>query len=250
LQIEMGENYPATGSLWVRSFIGKTKPMTEETKDQSSGQTGLGGTPFTFGVSGHRDPVTADLPELRKQLRRIFDHFQAIYPAASFRLLSPLAEGADRVAAEVALASGIQLFVPMPMAQVEYERDFTSPESLQEFRRLLSAAQSDWEVRDGASSQTSVDENGNRAQKYAAVGDYIARTSHVLIFLWDGRHNQKVGGTSWVKERREHWVRTGAAPDAFGYVGTIHLLTPRQATERGTEPRPRVEIVGGWPPAG
>lgn len=155
------------------------------------------------------------------------------------------------MAAEVALASDVQLWVPMPMAQPEYERDFTTPESLEEFRRLLGVAQSDWEMTDSPSNQASLGESDKRAQKYAAVGDYIARTSHVLILLWDGHHNQKVGGTSWVKERREDWMRTGAAaggaPDVFGYVGTIHILTPR-ITENGTQPAPRVEIVGGLPP--
>jgi hypothetical protein len=220
--------------------------MTEETKDQSSGEPGSGLTPFTFGVSGHRDLVATDLPELRKQLQRIFDHFRAAYPDASFRLLSPLAEGADRVAAEVALACDVQLRVPMPMARAEYERDFTRPESLEEFRRLLSLADAQWEIN--ASGPNKPVDAVNRAQKYAAVGDYIARKSHVLILLWDGQHNQKVGGTSWVKTRREEWMREGMAPDVYGYVATVHVVTPRETTVAVTGQGQRVEIAGDFPP--
>lgn len=215
--------------------------MMEETKDQASART-----PFTFGVSGHRDLVPQDLPELRKQLRRIFDHFRAAYPNAFFRLLSPLAEGADRVAAEVALECGVQLWVPMPMAQSEYERDFTTSGSLEEFRRLLGMAHAQWEVEDSGPGETPAGD-GNRAHKYAAVGDYIARKSHVLILLWDGRHNQKVGGTSWVKTRREEWMRAGEAPEIFGYVATVHVVTPRETTAAGTQPRSRVEIAEDLP---
>ena len=228
--------------------------MSDQSKEPASGRPDVAGAPFIFGVSGHRDLVSTDLPELRKQLRLIFDHYRSAYPGASFRLLSPLAEGADRVAAEVALTSDVQVWVPLPMAQPEYERDFTTAESLADFRRLLDAAHSRWEMSDGSQNPASLTDGAVRAQRYAAVGDYIAQKSHVLILLWDGRHNQKVGGTSWVMKRREHWIRTaaaeGGAPDVFGYVGTIHVVTPREATEGGTQPRRRVEIVGGLPPVG
>jgi hypothetical protein len=40
------------------------------------------------------------------------------------RLISALAEGGDQLVAEEALALGIELMVPLPMAQAEYERDF------------------------------------------------------------------------------------------------------------------------------
>ncbi len=207
--------------------------------------------PFVFGVSGHRDLVRTDLPELRKQLQIVFDHFRSAYPNASFELLSPLAEGADRVAAEVAVASGIKLGVPMPMVQADYERDFTTAESLGEFRRLLATAHSQWEVIDDQSNRSLLSDSNRRTQKYAVVGDFIARTSQVLILLWDGRDNQKVGGTAWVKKRREHWLRVaeekGTPPDVFGYVGTIHIVTPRETTEGTAQPRPGIEIVGELP---
>ena len=223
--------------------------MTEQTKDRAARRADVAGTPFIFGVSGHRDLVATDLPELRKHLQLIFDHYRSAYPDATFRLLSPLAEGADRVAAEEALNAGVELEVPIPMALSEYERDFTTPESLDEFRRLLGAARSQWQVDDRSSEAGSVADGAVRAKKYAAVGDYIAQKSNVLILLWDGRDNQKVGGTSWVKRRRDHWIRTatgeGVTPDGFGYVATLHIVTPRAATERRKEPRPRIEIVGG-----
>src|SRR3954451_21244569 len=112
------------------------------------GKTGADERPtLIFGVSGHRDLVASDLPELRRQLDRVFASFCAAYPGYRFELLSPLAEGADRLAAEVALARGITLRVPMPMLQTEYERDFPDRESLEEFRRLLKAAQASWVVQ-------------------------------------------------------------------------------------------------------
>src|SRR2546423_5982605 len=110
--------------------------MTEQEKNAEF-DSRLAKSPFVFGVSGHRDAFAEDFPELQKQIRTVLDRFRLAYPNAAFELLSPLAEGADRLAAEAALRDGIRLVVPMPMAQTEYERDFTTPESLREFRQLL-----------------------------------------------------------------------------------------------------------------
>ena len=215
---------------------GKDEPMSDEEKQAESEST------FTFGVSGHRDPLEDDSPELQKQISTVFERFRFAYPRASLELLSPLAEGADRLAAEVALRSGLRLVVPMPMPQADYERDFTTTESLREFRRLLAAAASAFEV-DSA-------ETGNRASKYAAVGDYIARQSNVLILLWDGDDNSKIGGTAWVRKRRKYWIdfsKTGAnVPNGFGYAGTIQIVTPRRAS---TGRRRKVETIGDLPSA-
>lgn len=195
---------------------------------------------FTFGVSGHRDTVEGDSPELQRQIATVFDRFRLAYPKASFELLTPLADGADRIAAEVALRMGLRIVVPLPMTQAEYERDFTSTKSLSDFRRLLATAASVFEVD---SDKASV-----RADKYAAVGDYIARQSNVLILLWDGKDNSKIGGTAWVKKRRDYWINlaqtTGTPPAPFGYLGTIQVVTPRRT---GNDQRPKIEIVGDLP---
>jgi hypothetical protein len=110
--------------------------------------------PLIFGVSGHRDLRVADVPQLREQLFRVFARFRVAYPHTPFQLLTPLAEGADRLAAEVALESKISLFVPLPMERKEYERDFTTAESLAEFRALLAVAESHWEIPNSRKAYT------------------------------------------------------------------------------------------------
>lgn len=194
-----------------------------------------------FGVSGHRDLFPSDVAKLSEQLQHIFSRFHAAYPDTPLKLLTPLAEGADRLAARVALSSKIELLVPMPMKQQEYERDFAAAESLAEFRQLLAMASSHWEI------PTVLDCAGEyRTKQYAAVGDFIACRSHVLILLWDGEDNRKVGGTAWVKRRREYWVKLAADRDInpFRYGPVIHVVTPRVSSDR---PRPRVKTRGRLP---
>jgi hypothetical protein len=178
---------------------------------------------FVFGVSGHRDLVPADLPELRQQLREIFRRSISSQPKATFQLLTPLAEGADRIAAEEALSLGIKLVVPMPMMQAEYERDFTSANSLGAFRQLLQSADVQFVMNDAPSTW----EGDERTQRYAAVGDYIARNSNLLILLWDGKENQKIGGTAWVRMRREHWAHIAKESGDASALETIHVPTRR-----------------------
>lgn len=200
---------------------------------------------LVFGVSGHRDLLTTDVPQLRKQIAEIFARFRDAYPHTPFRLLTPLAEGADRLAAEVALASKISLLVPLPMKQREYERDFTTAKSLAEFRALLALAKSHLEVPLAAGPRVA-----RRTQQYAEVGDFIARSSHVLILLWDGSDNRKVGGTAWVRKRRAYWVK--AASDSFrdsiplAYGPTLQVVTPRAS---GRLPRPKPATIGELPPS-
>src|SRR6478735_6297643 len=134
----MSTNYGRNGR---KTKSQKSKDPQRHRPDRKSGQFR-----FIFGVSGHRDTLGEDSAELRKQIGTVFDRFRLAYPNASFELLSPLAEGADRIAAEVALRAGIRLVVPLPMPQSEYERDFTTAGSLAEFHRLLAAAASVFEV--------------------------------------------------------------------------------------------------------
>lgn len=215
--------------------------MKRRRRSPSPGSS-FGRIPLVFGVSGHRDLLPSDLPKLSEHLQHIFAGFRTAYPDTPFKLLTPLAEGADRLAAKVALSSKIGLLVPLPMKQLEYERDFATAESLAEFRRLLAMADSYWEpiVFDPAGQ--------HRTRQYAEVGDFIARRSHVLILLWDGRDNKKVGGTAWVKRRREHWIKVATNPrqggNAFSYAPVIHVVTPRAFSDL---PRPCLEIRGDLP---
>lgn len=201
--------------------------------------------PLVFGVSGHRDLVIADVPRLRKHLSKVFAAFRAAYQHTPFRLLSPLAEGADRLTAEVALTSEIGLLVPLPMKQKEYERDFPTAKSLAEFRGLLALAESHWEMPIVADSDIE-----GRTRQYAEVGDFIARHSHVLILLWDGSDNRKIGGTAWVKKRREHWIKAASSPSRgivpLAYGPTIQVVTPRAS---GRLPRARPATIGDLPPS-
>src|SRR5260370_38471905 len=106
------------------------------------------------------------------------------YPATPFCLLSPLAEGAARLVAEVALLPeiGVRLIAPLPMRKAMYEVDFGDPNSRAEFNRLLEQADRWFEIPLVAAATAVSHPGPERDQQYEAVGEYIARYSQMLIW--------------------------------------------------------------------
>jgi hypothetical protein len=87
------------------------------------------------GVTGHRpnkfapDAVTRVRPQLVSVLKRLcaaLDTVHRVHPDAYdaappvLRVISPLAEGADRLVADEALALGAELVAPLPFARDFY----------------------------------------------------------------------------------------------------------------------------------
>jgi len=114
---------------------------------------------------------------------------------ASFHFLSPLAEGADRLAARIAHARGYALSVPMPFHRAEYEWDFKTGESLDEFRMMLGWAGANTLELDGGRNDTARDRY-DEGRSYEAVGRFVVRNCDLLIAVWSGRPGRGRGGTA------------------------------------------------------
>ena len=84
-----------------------------------------GPLPVVIGVTGHRDLRPEDSDRLEQSVGRIFSEVQRQCPNCMLVLLSPLAEGADRLVARVALRQGVRLICPLPLPVPLYSDDFT-----------------------------------------------------------------------------------------------------------------------------
>jgi hypothetical protein len=152
---------------------------------------------LTIGVTGHRDLRSDEIPALQKAVREFFLQLRNDYPGLELQLITPLAEGSDCLVTDVALELGIELIVPLPMPQAEYEKDFSSPAEIEKFRRSLAKARVIHlrtlpEV--GERPVTAED----RARQYAQLGIFISNHSQVLLALWDGKPSDAAGGTASV----------------------------------------------------
>jgi hypothetical protein len=156
--------------------------------------------PLVIGVTGHRDLCASELPGIRERVRGLFQDLMARYPTRKLLLLTPLAEGADRLVAEEALALEIQLRVVLPMPRELYYADFSSEQSVTEFNALYRRA-ADVLTLPIARHNTleSIGVPGAaRDLQYAQAGVFLSAHCHILLALWDGKTSGKLGGTAQV----------------------------------------------------
>ena len=156
--------------------------------------------PLVIAVTGHRDLVPAEVPGIRERVRELLKDLRTRYPERRLRVMSPLAEGADRLVAEEALAFGVELIVPLPMPRDVYIRDFQTEESVREFDRLCEAANEILHLPLARRNtlEAIADYGPARDLQYAQVGIFLCAHCHILLAIWDGKLTGDLGGTGQV----------------------------------------------------
>ena len=103
--------------------------------------------------------------------------------------ISPLADGVDQIAAEVALELGFSLQVVLPFARAEYRKDFVRNGAAERFDALIARVDTVLELP-GARDQES--------EAYMMAGRATVAHCDVLIAVWDGLAARGRGGTAEV----------------------------------------------------
>lgn len=199
---------------------------------------------FRVGITGARALDGAVLPALRERLRDVLGivrdkvHGLAVQTEIAglyapgpplLRMLSPLADGADRLAALAALELGYQLEAPLPFPAAEYARDF--PDTAGEFRDLLARAAPCVLALDGARGAL-------ETRSYEAVGRLVVRNCDLLIAIWDGGAGRGRGGTAEiVKYAARHglpvwWLALDEAAEP-GWIRSPAAVRRPAASPRG-----------------
>lgn len=171
--------------------------------------------PCVVGITGHRDLVPEQIPEIKSLVRDIIVSQLEQYPNTPVVVMSPLAEGADTVVAQVALdlrempeyQDRVALYAPLPLELDLYRQDFQG-QALDELNRLIDCSDEcftiephlDWSGADASKLSLDVDPNYSteRNVQYSQIGTFVARHSNILVALWDGTDNFKVGGTAQI----------------------------------------------------
>jgi hypothetical protein len=167
-----------------------------------------------IGVTAHRDLSHVDSTSIERQVRDFFSSLRKNYPDLPLVVLNPLAPGGDMLVARVAVDMGIPLEVPLPMPLEAYEKDYSSPQLLQEFRELCSAGTVFELPLVAEYTLDDIQEHGKpRNLQYAHMGTYIAGHSHILLALWDGEKSEAVGGTASLVHFQLTGFMTGIAEE-------------------------------------
>jgi hypothetical protein len=170
--------------------------------------------PLVVAVTGHRDLVPAEIPHIRARVRDCLVKLRDDSPGRIVVVMTALAEGADRLVAEEALALDMPLSVVLPMSRELYEQDFASRQSLEQFARLCDAAMDLFELplTQGNTVGLISGFGAGRARQYAQLGVFLCAHCHVLLALWDGKESDQLGGTSQVVRFHHHDVMPGYTP--------------------------------------
>jgi len=179
--------------------------------------------PLVIGISGHRDIPEKSISHIESKVIEIFDNLIQKYPHTPLVLLSPLADGADRIVAKVVLdkyKDKISISVPLPMDINAYQDTFgkgntlLNPEkSRAEFDELFTKinAQTDIYIpktipmlfdTNAYNAMTKDEQRNIRHRQYSIVGEYIALHSHILLAIYNENSTLEDGGTAEVVQKK------------------------------------------------
>ena len=162
--------------------------------------------PFVLavGVTGHRVEVLppGGIPMLRERIRdalvqleqsarALLESERAWFTASEPRLrfVSPIADGADQIAAEVALELGWEFEAILPFERTEYRSSLANDAAREGFDALLGRAASVLELPG---------DPANSLDAYVMTGRATVAHCDVLVAVWDGLPPRGRGGTGEV----------------------------------------------------
>jgi hypothetical protein len=177
-----------------------------ESSPADRASTGPPSVPFVLsvGVTGHRADMLAerDLAALRERIRSTLELIaeagadllekerDCFAPGpAELRFVSPIADGADQIAAEVALELGWQLQVILPFERSAYRASLANDEARERFDMLLGRSNCLLELPG---------DPGDGLDAYVMTGRATVAHCDMLIAIWDGRPPRGRGGTGEV----------------------------------------------------
>jgi hypothetical protein len=183
------------------------------------------------GVTGHVDVAHPD--QARVAVKTALVQILGLFPtdgeaAVGLEVLSSLAEGADRIVVEEALAllgaDRVAVHAVLPLSAEDYLLDFVTDSSRRRFAELL----------DQAATVTRPRGTGSREEAYERAGRWVARSCDVLIALWDGYASRGRGGTA---EIVRHARQLGVA---VVVIPTVRASAPTRAA-RTADDEPRLQ---------
>lgn len=159
---------------------------------------------LNVGITGHRAsilpaalisklaPVADDVfRNLREASERLHLSEKELFDRSppTLRLHTPLASGADQLAATSARTAGYSIRALLPFAAEDYRNDFARGSECEDFNRQLNEADEIFALPG---------ERANEEGAYVLVGKAVVAASDILIAIWDGGEGNGPGGTAHV----------------------------------------------------
>ena len=142
-----------------------------------------------IGISGKRD-FLSDL-NVRKEIKNNISNILKREKTKTFIAYSAMAKGADTIFVEVVDREFNQeIKIILPFDSTEYEKDFTSPDELEEYKSWISKVG----VFNVITKDIPITQD-QRNQAYLSVGKFIVDSCDYMIIIWDELKPRGEGGT-------------------------------------------------------
>jgi len=224
--------------------------------------------PLIIGVTGHRDIAEEDKEKLEEKISDIFEYILYKYKNTPIILLTPLADGADRIVAKVALnekfRDKITISVPLPFDEQTYQTTFgvtvkkegkyleelvviTQEGSINEYDSFIDRIDNQINTfvptkipmlfdKDEYDKLDEEEKKAVRYKQYSLVGEYVAIHSHILIALQNPCSEGKNGGTAEIVNKKlsgeYEYINTTRENVNIPERGIVYrILTPRKKDE-------------------
>ncbi len=201
---------------------------------------------LTVGITGHRlggladgrvgpigDEIALALGRIEGEAAALFERERQLFADGPplLTLVSPLADGADQMAAAAGLARGWRLQAILPFARAAYIGDFDGHEAQARFIALIEQADCVLELPG---------DPDDGAEAYMAAGRATIAHCDLLIAIWDGQPPRGRGGTAEVVHLAVaqgtpviHIPADGESPIGLLWSGFDPNVVTRSGLDRG-----------------
>jgi hypothetical protein len=153
-------------------------------------------SPLVIGVSGHRDPHPAALPQLSRQVDEFLADLKRRLPDTELRIMTGMAQGADLLVARAAAKAGCKVDAVLPMPLERYIEDFDAHSGAALRELLADPAVTFTVLPPPRDADPNAAHGAGRSVFYANLTQALTAKCNLLLALWDGNTSRLEGGTA------------------------------------------------------
>ena len=169
-----------------------------------------------IGITGNRDISEEQIVFIKERIEEFLSNCQKDNEFVELIVLTPLADGVDRIIANSILENflNIKILVPLPFSEFIYKNTFgkglkinniSQAESIKEYENLLEKIKKHNKCdniyinlkfdKENYLNQNIDEQRKIRNEQYASLGEYLIEKSDNLIAVYDKNRDIKKGGT-------------------------------------------------------